>query len=207
MRYASKQALVDDIRSAHAALQALLAEVPEARWGEPDVWGEGWTLTDLVAHLAEWQRMFLGWYEDGLRGATPEMPAPGFRWNETPRLNRAIRERHRSRPRASVEADFDAGYGRIVAMVQALSAAQLLSPGHFAWTGKHPLTTYLGPNTASHYRFAAKVIKRWLKRAAGATTPDERRDTGVQPPKPRPTTPASRRSTRGSRVARRRPRT
>jgi hypothetical protein len=78
------------------------------------VWGDGWTLGDLVAHLAEWQQMFLRWYADGLRGVEPAMPAPGFKWNETPRLNRAIREKRRSRPLATVRAEFDAGYVEIV---------------------------------------------------------------------------------------------
>jgi hypothetical protein len=33
----------------------------------------------------------------------------------------------------------------------------------FAWTGKNPLTTYLGANTCSHYRTATKILKRWLR--------------------------------------------
>jgi hypothetical protein len=87
-----------------------------------------------------------------------------------PGLNRAIREKHRSRSQAAVQADFDSGYSRIVQIVETLSPEQLLKPGYFEWTGKHPLSTYIGPNTASHYRFALKAIKRWLKGAAGANT-------------------------------------
>lgn len=120
--------------------------------------------------------MFLGWYQDGLRGATPEMPAPGYKWSETPRLNLAIWEKNRSRSPDAVRADFESGYNHILQVVEALSPKQLLTPGHFQWTGKHSLTTYLGPNTASHYRFATKAIKRWLKGAAapsmGAARPD-----------------------------------
>jgi hypothetical protein len=166
MRYKSKQLLMDDIRREHDSLCARLREVPKARWRQQGVWGDGWTICDLVAHLAEWQRMFLGWYGDGLRGVTPEMPAAGYKWNETPRLNRAIWVKHRSRSPAAVRADFDSGYRRILQMAEALSPEQLLVPGHFDWTGKYPLTTYLGPNTASHYRFAIKTIKRWLKGVA-----------------------------------------
>ena len=163
MRYGSKQALLDDIRTEHDLLCARLVEIPTSRWSDLGVWGDGWTLSDLVAHLAEWQYMFLRWYDDGLRGATPQMPASGYKWSETPRLNRTIWEKHRSRSPAAVQADFDSGYTRIAQIVTALSPEQLLEPGYFEWTGKHSLTTYLGPNTASHYRFANKVIKRWLK--------------------------------------------
>jgi len=163
MKYESKQALLDDIRREHDALVGRLHDIPTKQWREPGVWGDGWTLCDLVAHLAEWQHMFLAWYDDGVAGVQPQMPAPGYTWRETPRLNHAIWEKHRSRSPSAVRADFDAGYQRIVQIVESLSADQLLSPGHFPWTSRYPLTTYLGPNTASHYRFASKVVRRWLK--------------------------------------------
>lgn len=185
MRYESKQALMDDIRTKHDSLCARLGEIPQVRWQEPGVWGDGWTVSDLVAHLAEWQQMFLGWYEQGLGGDMPEMPARGYKWSQTPKLNRAIWEKHRSRSRAAAMAAFDSGYNRIVHMVEALSPEQLLTPGHFSWTGKHPLTTYLGPNTASHYRFAIKVINRWLKRVPAANTSAARPNKRLQPTKAR----------------------
>jgi len=199
MRYKSKQSLMDDIRTEHDSLCAQLAEVPKARWHELGVWGDGWTLCDLLAHLAEWQHMFLGWFEDGLRGAAPEMPAPGYKWSQTPRLNRAIWEKHRSRSQAAVRADFDSGYSRIVQIVEALSPEQLLKPGYFEWTGKHPLTTYIGPNTASHYRFALKAIKRWLKGTVRA-------DTSAARPNKRLLQTKARAGTAQKRAARPRPR-
>lgn len=163
MRYRSKRDLVDDIEGEHERLWSLLDDIAPARYEEAGVWGDGWSLKDLVAHLAEWQRMFLGWYEAGQEGREPDMPAPGYRWNETPRLNREIRARHADASWAEVRADFDAGYRRILALVDEVPEEGLLTPGHFPWTGKYPLTTYLGPNTASHYRFAIKVIRRWAR--------------------------------------------
>lgn len=165
MRYQSKQALLNDIRTQHDLLCARLHDIPKSRYHEPGVWGNGWTLTDLVAHLAEWQLMFLTWYEDGLRGRTPKMPAPGYKWNETPKLNRAIWAKHRFRSAPAVTARFDAGFNRILEIVDALTPEQLLMSGHFRWTGNNALATYLAPNTASHYRFALKMIKRWLDSA------------------------------------------
>ena len=166
MKYQSKEALMSDIRTQHDWLCARLRELPKSRWREPGVWGDGWTVTDLVAHLAEWQLMFLTWYEDGLKGTIPAMPAPGYKWNETPKLNRAIWARHRFCSASAVRSEFEAEFNRILEIVEALSPEQLLTPGHFLWTKKNSLTTYLVPNTASHYRFALKVIERWLKGVA-----------------------------------------
>ena len=175
MKYATKNALLEDIRAEHDGLLTRLAEFPAPRWREPGVWGDGWTLNDLVAHLAEWHQMFLGWHEEGLRGHSPVLPAPGYKWSQLPALNRAIQEKHRARSRAAVQSDFDAGYDRIVRLVEELSPKQLLEPGHFAWTGKNSLTTYLGASTASHYRFASKVIQRWQKGKL-RTAPSKRHD-------------------------------
>jgi hypothetical protein len=170
MRYASKEALLADIRGAHDSLCERLSEIPTSRYREAGVWGDDWTVNDLVAHLAEWHFLLLGWYDDGLKGATPVLPAPGYTWRETPRLNRAIWAKHRARSMAVVRDDFDAGYRRILDIVEALPANHLIMPGHFAWTGQHPLATYIGPNTASHYRFASRAITRWLRHSAAHRT-------------------------------------
>lgn len=166
MRYTTKKAFLADIEKEHAILIANLEQIPQSRLKEPGVWGKGWTVNDLIAHLAEWQSMFLSWYADGQTGIKPQMPAPGFKWSETPRLNVTIWEKHKRRAPAKVRADYDAGYAKILALTKSLSEKELLMPGAFAWTGKNALVTYLSANSASHYRFANKVLKRWMKSSA-----------------------------------------
>ena len=126
MRYTTKAELVHDLRSAHDLLRAQLEETPKAHWR--DRGGDAWTVSDLVAHLAEWQRLFLSWYEDGLEGITPEMPAPGYKWSELPRLNHAIWKKHRARSVAGVVDDFETGYVRILRIVEDLTSTELLNP-------------------------------------------------------------------------------
>jgi len=166
MRYPSKRELLGSIRREHDTLEEVLAQVPRSRYGEAGVWGDGWTVVDLVAHLAEWHAMFLRWYGDGLAGREPVMPAPGFKWNETPALNRSIWEKHRGRSFEAAWEEFSRSYVEIVELVEGLPEDALLEPGHFSWTRKNALVAYLGPNTASHYRFATKVLRRWMKKGA-----------------------------------------
>ena len=164
MRYVTKPELLEDIEKEHDALRALLQSLPESRFSEPDVWGSGWTVGDLIAHLAEWHCMFLRWFREGEGEDQPALPAPGYKWNETPRLNRDIWEKHRGREYSLVEAEFEATYQEILALLTLLSEAAILEPGHFQWTGKNALVTYVGANTASHYRFARKAVKRLERR-------------------------------------------
>lgn len=166
MRFKSKHELVESVEHEHRAFVELLRSLPTSRYRDAGVWGDGWTICDLLAHLTEWEQMFLRWYQAGENGERPIMPAPGYKWNETPRLNQAIVRKHRRKPIDSVLDEFETSYREIFSLTQQLSEDELLVPGHFAWTGKNPLTTYLAPNTCSHYRFASKVLKRWLLRSA-----------------------------------------
>jgi hypothetical protein len=166
MRYSSKEQLLDDVRKEYRTLCATLEAIPRSRYREAGVWGDAWTLHDLVAHLAAWHRLFLGWYAEGLRGGTPHLPAEGFKWSELARLNRAIQAEHRDRPIDVVWAELETSHAEIVTILERASEAELLEPGAFAWTRDHGLVTYLAGNTSSHYRFASKVLRRWSKGVA-----------------------------------------
>jgi len=163
MKFTSKSELIDKIEKEHQILLGLANSIPRPRYREEGVWGDDWTIQDLFAHLTEWEQMFLSWYREGREGGKPALPAPGYKWNQTPELNRAIWRKHRRKSLRKVLGEFDASYDEILSLVRKLSSAELRTPGHFAWTGKHALTTYLAPNTCSHYRTATKILKRWLK--------------------------------------------
>lgn len=166
MKFASKRELLERIEAEHAALLELAATIPTRRYAEPGVWGDDWSIKDLFAHLTEWEQMLLRWYRAGERGEVPAMPAEEFKWNETPRLNRAIQEKHAKRSWKSVRAAFDASYAEVLALARSLDEDDLLRPGRFAWTKKTPLMTYVAANSSSHYRTASGILKRWLRAQA-----------------------------------------
>ena len=163
MRFASKEELIESIATEHRRFVELVRSIPRNFYLTADVWGDGWNIRDLLAHLTEWEQMFLSWYRVGLEGGQPEMPAKGYQWNQTPALNHAIWEMYCHKAVAEVLADFETSYREIFSLAQELSPEELLNPGHFTWTGKNPVTTYLGANTTSHYRTATKILKRWLR--------------------------------------------
>jgi len=163
MRFASKGELIESIETEHRRFFELALSIPRELFLEEDVWGDRWNLRDLLAHLTEWEQMFLLWFREGRAGRQPAMPAKGYKWNQTPALNRAIWRNHSQRSAEDVLEDFETSYQEILSLVRELSSRELLNPGHFAWTGRNPLTTYLGANTCSHYRTATKILKRWLR--------------------------------------------
>jgi hypothetical protein len=163
MRFTRKEELIERMEREHGVFLDLAAAIPETRYREEGVWGDGWSVKDLFAHLTEWEQMFLSWYRDGLEGGDPAVPAPGFKWNQTPELNRAIWRKHHEQPLKKVLEDFEASYREILSVARDISPEELLTPGYFAWTKQTPLATYLAANTSSHYHTATKYLKRWLR--------------------------------------------
>jgi hypothetical protein len=119
----------------------------------------------MLAHLAEWQLMFFGWYEAGLSGQTPDLPAKGYNWAQTLQLNQRIYEKYKDADLQTVQTQFTQTHERIMEFIANHTERELLEPGYYAWTKGKPLTGSLAPNTASHYRWASRLIGRWLKRA------------------------------------------
>ena len=163
MKFQSKAALLEAIEREHRTLVDLVESQPQRLRTRAGVWGDEWTLKDLCAHLTEWEQMFLGWYRTGKEGRKPAVPAEGYKWNETPRLNKAIWQKHRNKSWRSVRRQFDSSYEEILSLAEQLKESELLTPGLFPWTKKLPLMTYFAANTSSHYRTATKILKRWLR--------------------------------------------
>lgn len=168
MKYASRTELVARARAEKCELDCLVDSLPAHRCTEAGVWGDGWTVTDLLAHLSAWHRLFLDWHEAGRRGVSPQMPAAGYTWRETPRLNRDLQARDAGMTFSEARRALAESHARVIDLLEALSDAEVMESGRFPWTGGNALSTYAGANTVSHYRFAQKVIRRWLRgRARG----------------------------------------
>lgn len=117
---------------------------------------------DALAH----HLMLLDWYREGLSGE-PHLPAQGYNWSQTRDLNASLHDEYADVQLASIRRRLKLSHGRVVKLVETLAETELLSAGHFAWTGKLPLMSYIAPNTVSHYRWATRKIKQRLNRAKG----------------------------------------
>ena len=163
MKYQSKNHFTERTETEHNRFLEIAGSIGKRNFEQPGVWGEGWTIKDLFAHLTAWEQLFLGWHRTGLEGKMPTLPAPGYKWNETPRLNHAIWLAHKDESWRSVSVAFDRSFDTIHSLIDGLSEPDLLQPGRFDWTGKHPLVTYLGANSASHYAAGCKILTRWTR--------------------------------------------
>ncbi len=161
-RVHNKSQLLLQTQEEAEALRQFLATLTLEQMNRPGTLGE-WSVKDTLAHLYEWQQMFFRWYEAGLRGEKPAVPAEGYKWSQMPALNQAIYERYRDRPLDEIMTAFWESHAKTLELVESLSEETLTTPGLYHWMNKNALIAYVAANTGSHYRWARTEMRKALK--------------------------------------------
>ena len=143
-------------------LHKLVAEVPLDERETPGAC-EAWSVKDILAHLDAWHEMFLRWEVVGSTGEIPAMPAAGYTWKQTPELNQAIYERHKADDWDAVVTRLRHSYERVIEVISAHSDEELFTKKLVPWTGSTSIGSYAVSASSSHYAWASRLIRRWLK--------------------------------------------
>jgi len=117
----------------------------------------------VAAHLYHWHLMFLNWYEVGMRGEKPIIPAEGYTWKTTPELNRVIQRQYHAVPLEEVRRLFEASHRQLTDLISGHSDEELFEKKRYIWTGATSLGAYFVSATSSHYDWGLKLIKRCHK--------------------------------------------
>ena len=160
-RPTSRAALLQQSQAQYEKLLAYLDALPPAQLtGDFPPGTLNRNVRDVLAHLYHWHELMRGWYAAGMAGEKPAIPAPGYRWKDTPALNRHIWETYRDHPLSEVRQRFEASHAQVQALIEAHSDAELFEKRRYPWTGTTSLGAYFISATASHYDWALKLIRK-----------------------------------------------
>lgn len=120
-------------------------------------------IKDVLAHLHHWHLMFLEWYEIGMKGEKPNMPAKGYTWKTLPDLNKKIWNDYRNVPLNDIRKMLNNSFNEVQKIINAHSNEVLFEKKRYKWTGSTSLGAYLISCTSSHYDWAFKLIKKSMK--------------------------------------------
>lgn len=154
----TKAVLIERSVAERRCFRDLLGVLSEQQMLEPNVQGV-WSVKDVVAHVIDWEERMIRWLGEGMRGETPEMPAPGMEWGEIDRLNEQIYQAHKDEPLVQVLASFERLEPAVLEAIQAVPEEDLLSSDRYPWTGGEPLWYLVAANTFWHYPGHGKVIR------------------------------------------------
>ena len=104
--------------------------------------------------------MFIDWYEVGMKGDKPDMPAKGYSWKDTKELNKKIWEDYRNHKLDNIRIVLNDSYLELQKIIDKHTDAELFEKRRYKWTGSSSLSTYIRANTSSHYNWAYKLIKK-----------------------------------------------
>lgn len=118
---------------------------------------------DVLMHLHHWHLMMMEWYQLGMKGEKPDMPAKGYTWKTTPALNSWIWEKYKDIPLEEAKKNFKSSYEKVRSLIEKHSDEELFEKKRYKWTGTTSLGAYLVSATSSHYDWAIKLIKKAKK--------------------------------------------
>lgn len=155
----TKSQLLDASQKEFQKLDIYIGSLTPEQMSTPPAPG-AWAVKDVLAHLYEWQQMFFRWYEAGLRGETPAVPAPGYKWSQLQALNQAVFETFRDLPLEEVLGMFRASHQKTVQFMEEIPESDLVTPGLYTWMNQNTLMSYLNSITAAHFVWALKECKK-----------------------------------------------
>jgi hypothetical protein len=153
--------LTSEVGSSYAKLRAELDAAGSSIAELPCV--DEWSVKDLLAVRTWWTDHVIDWVEAGRRGEVPTTPAPGYRWNETPRLNADVVKENRRNAYDSIRARLEQGYQRAMDTIDVLDDEELLEVGFFPWAGNYPISRWISINTTRQYLTARTYIRRAIR--------------------------------------------
>ena len=158
----TKGELLEEIHAERDKLARFLAPItPEQMTQSGAI--DGWSVKDVLAHLAAWEGLLLVWYNAGRRGENPPLPAEGYGWEQMDDLNQRIYEKYRHWTLDEVLDYYRKSYRETLEAVQAMAEDELFTPGRYAWTKNNALVDYVVPCTSEHYQWARQEMRKGLK--------------------------------------------
>ena len=120
-------------------------------------------IRDVLIHLHQWHLLIMNWYNVGMAGEKPIMPAEGYTWKTLPAFNKWVREKYKAISLAEAKERLNDSYKQVREIIESHSDKELFEKKKYKWTGSTSLGAYFISNTSSHYTWALKLIKKTKK--------------------------------------------
>lgn len=87
----------------------------------------------------------------------------GYNWRNYGEMNVELWKKHQSTPYDEALENLKDTHQKVMKLIDAFSNEELFSKGAFPWTGNNTLGAYVVSSTSSHYDWALKKIRKYLK--------------------------------------------
>ncbi len=156
----NKSALIAVIKRERKNLEDLLIPLSESQMVETGVEGE-WSVKDIMAHIAAWERLAYDRLQAGLRGSPLKFPV--IKGDDfVDRFNAEIYHSNRDKSFSMVKSEFEEAHTSLLNLIKEIPQDALPEKLPFDWAGKLTYQLVISSNTHWHYIEHAESIAQWL---------------------------------------------
>ena len=160
----TKQELTACLQDARARLEAVLAQVPTEHMTEAGV-VEGWSVKDLLAHIAMWQSRTITAIFQAERGQKPSLGVTNDHANDWANVNAKDYAEQKARPLERVLADFRGAHTQMLKRLVAWQdEAALFDKKRYPTLNGESLVDLIHNNGDGHDDEHRAQIEAWLAR-------------------------------------------
>jgi hypothetical protein len=157
----TRDELIRRITEGYERIRTLIAGVDPVRLSTDPVL-DGWTIKDLLAHLAAWQSITV----TNLFRLERGQPVLYARLDpqKLDELNARFQAELKDWPLEKVLADLEGSYRQLINRISLLSDQELNDPRHFKQLRGRPLWQVIAENTYQHYEEHLPALEAWRRR-------------------------------------------
>lgn len=161
-RARDRQQLLDFGRIEFERLFNLLDSLSESQRDTEYVF-DNRTTKDIVAHVYAWQLLELGWYTEGMKGNKPAIPAKGYTFKDSAKLNEKLFQNYKDINWQLLEKEFKSSHKKLLSIIEGHTNIELTTKKKYLWTGSTNMASYFASALSSHYVWAIDLIRKHFK--------------------------------------------
>lgn len=161
-RARNKQQLLDFGKKEYDRLLSLISKLSDKQRDTEYIF-DNRTAKDIVAHLYAWQLLELGWYKEGMKGSKPAIPAEGYTFKDSSKLNEKLYQDYKDISWKDLENKFKKMHTKLLNIIESHTDAELTTKKKYSWTGSTDMACYFAAALSSHYVWAIDLIRRHFK--------------------------------------------
>ncbi|MWP47173.1 ClbS/DfsB family four-helix bundle protein [Gilliamella sp. Pas-s27] len=169
MAYVSKQQLLDEINKTAKLFIDEFAVLSESQ-KDTLVEGVDRTPAQMIAYQLGWLNLVKSWDDDELAGQTPELPAPGYKWNRLGDLYQHFYETYQDLSLQALIHSFKQQIEIWNKWIESLSEDTLFIKDTRNWTTPYPeawtVARFIHINSVAPFKSFRTKIRKWKKLSA-----------------------------------------
>jgi hypothetical protein len=150
------------IRATSMRMELLVAQLSVAEINQPGAVGV-WSVKDVLAHIAFWERYAVDTLHAIARGETPNLVAD----DETERNNASVVAQYYQRSLSAVISDWQQAREDLLDAIEDLEDEDLNDPDRFPWSEGRSLLDRIAGNSFEHEQEHIEQIRAWMDERKG----------------------------------------